>query len=312
VAIAVAIAVVIACGDSLPEGDGVSAPVRDGSTESDAGPTRCSGAWSAPQKLAGPVNEGNAGSPRISADGRALLFSRRDGDAAPRSTLWLATRADPSADFSDVRKLEIDLASFADAGGDVAFSDPTFATGAGGADTFVYFTAAVLGPRRIYRAKLDVAARTLASPTEVEFPGLEGVQLQQPFIPPHGSEIWMTAYLSPDGSSRATFVRAPLAGGPYTRVEVDRPGGEDMRNPTITPDGKVLLFASHPPPLIQILSATQLPDGRFGEVTPLPLGTSNISETPGSMSEDGCRLYFTRDPERIASIWWSERAPGAL
>jgi len=283
-----------ALGDGSSDGPSADAPpVPEGGCDREKG-------FGEPTFVAGYVNtSAHEALPRLTADELTMVFERRDADGAtPR--IMQATRTSRFAPFGEPRELQI-----ADAAGR---AEPAITPDG----LTLYFVSSPGG-----NGTFDVFRASRKQLTQ-DFAGLEQVQSvsspahdSQPFVTADEKQLWFASNRLGDGGDseihRAYLKEADAAAAVVE--ELRSPAGDHV--PVLSHDGRTIFFASfrQDAGAANIWMATRAsPAGAFGEPREVPGLSSPTIDAPGTLSQDGCRLYLSsRRAAGNADIYMAER-----
>jgi len=273
--------------------DGDAAVADDGSTAApstpapvDAGGTptpKCSptATFGAPALVPGIDPNAHASSPHLTTDERVVFFTGSDGQT---SAVFRATRADRKMPFGPAEAVPGINSSSND-------NDPTVS-----ADGLtLVFHSGRGGTNDVWWAKRADADAEFGPP--VAAPGIATSAYEgQGFFHVATSELW---FVSDRGGNYDIF-RAKLESGTFGAAvnvtELNTP--QDDFLPFLSADGLTIYFSSTREggkggQDLYLATRTD-PNGAFGPAIPIAELNTDVSEQAGSLSPDGCRIYFSR------------------
>nr|HEX4318250.1 hypothetical protein [Kofleriaceae bacterium] len=231
--------------------------------------------------------------PRLSHDERTIYFWVRLANSTTGGELVTASRSTRAASFGPATNLAIDDATFK--------RDPTVT----GDNLTLYFSeSSSTAPGKIYAATRQSTVDEFATPTEVANldTGSDDDDIE-PYVLPNDQTIYLSA------SGNLYVSRRGVAGGAFAAPDeqpfanVNGGTGLGATSPVVSIDQLTLYFASTRAGGVggsDIWTATRKdPTDEFGAPVDVgDIGAVNTPdfETPGWISDDGCRIYFARSP----------------
>ncbi len=127
----------------------------------------------------------------------------------------------------------------------------------------------------------------------------------EPFLSPDGRELWFARGLPNPDVFRAFVVGDAFdAAEPVSALN----SGSPEWMPVISADGSVVYFGSERSGTEAIWQARRN-DAVLSDVTPVAELASAQPRTPGWLSPDNCRLYFSQGWDDVARLWIAQRRP---
>jgi len=301
-----------ASGSEPVEADaGGDAPDAAVTTEGEGGGVGCD--RTAPFTSIRPLAEVNTAEheafPRVSPDERTIYFERREApDQAP--TIFRATRARVGDDFGPP----------APVGGTTSWGEP-FVTADGLEILFVRTVAVGAATSKISRPALSYARRAAVDApfgSAALHPADSGdhtIHRFAPFVSSDGTELFFS---QTQGASDEDLFRVELtASGTVASTErlASLAGAGRDTAPVLSSDGLTLYFYSErqtaPGTGTIWVAHRDTPGGTFGAPSRVEdLAVDGAYTFPGSVSVDGCRLYFSSNREGgHGDLYVAERSP---
>jgi hypothetical protein len=282
--------------DGGEQDTGADAVVADATSDADADAVQCdlSKPFGTPTQLPGHVNDlAYNASPRVLPDELTIYFeSNRVIGSAGGFDLWTATRTSRDASFDtpllvpgvNTPSNEYDPMPSADQLSILFASD----VDGGLSDILGGTRSSTTSPFSSISAIPGIAPSTSANN-------------QQPFLRADGQELWFASDRS-GGIGKFDIYRAPAGSGSFANaaavVALNSP--EDEWLPYLSRDGLTVFFSStRPGPTahggLDIWTAHRATmSSPFSAPTNIAELNTNNDETLGSVSPDGCRIYFAR------------------
>ncbi len=157
--------------------------------------------------------------------------------------------------------------------------------------------------RRLFVSHVDGGATSLAGA------GADGGEEGQPFL--LGDAMWFGSNRSGDWEIYQTTWDGAAVG---SVAHVSELGSSYFDGyPVVSSDGLTVFFASNRPGSragINVWTATRANRSlAFGAPTPVAEISTDADDVPGWLSEDGCRLYYTRIDLGFSALFVAERLP---
>ncbi len=278
-------------GPDGPLADGSVDAFADAAVDADAGPPcNLASAFTTVEPVGGLNLPGQEGSPRLSEDELTIYFdSQRAGGLNGRFDLYSATRATKDLPFSDVKMLL----------GEVNTDDDEYSPNVVDDGLTIVFERQNVASQvsRLMRATRLAVTDPWGTPTDVPDVNAGACDYSaNPFA--RGTQDQLFFVRACTGTPADIFlgnrVNDSYAGfARVAKLNTNQPEYE----PTITVDGKTILFARQQAGKLDIFEATWDP-AKSDWNTPESLPGTAVNgvltnETPGWVSPDGCRLYFT-------------------
>lgn len=274
----------------------------------DAAESGCWGQWlaGAPQlespvivkALSSAANEGNVSL----ADTDLTVFFSRPQPLFGGNEVYVSTRSSPTAAFSDPEPID-DLSTTASDGRLTLSADGTLGVvaserlgGAGGSD--LWATSRAPGGR--FTAPTQKRVEALATAVD-EF---------DPELTPDG----LTLYYSQATMGGQALMVAKRTGDKFAAPTVLAIAGAGLvhADPTVSPDGRVIVFASgsSSSDLDLFVATRSSPSAAFGVATRLPINSPQVDSDP-ELAQDGCTLLFSsnRQGSDARDIWATSLRP---
>lgn len=271
---------------------GVDAAVDASVEDADPGPPcNLASAFTVVEPIGGVNLPGQEGSPRLSEDEKTLYFdSQRAGGPGGRFDLYVATRASKELPFSDVTLLP----------GDVNSADDEYSPNVVDNGLTILFERQNVATQVSKLMRATRLAVTDPWSTATDVPDVNGGACDysaNPFA--RGTQDQLFFVRACAGTAADIFlgkrVNDSYAG--FARVAKLNTTNQAEYEPTITLDGNTIFFARQQAGKLDIFEASWDP-AKSDWNTPQSLPGTAVNgtltnETPGWVSPDGCRLYFT-------------------